>query len=1784
MFKFNPLSISSELKDMYKNFILSSFPMKNIELKKKLENSIDNEKLLWNGPFISISSKYKKGQKSREFLKECNFEDILIEMMEVDKFYLHQEEAINSIIEDNNTVVSTGTGSGKTETFILPILDYCLKHREKGLKAIIVYPMNALANDQMLRLRTLLYKINSNLSEPVTISKYIGQTPNNDGERELEKIPLQKCKVDNTILGPLSIHNCPSDCDQIKLKAEIKDKKARLVCKDNHDYNNNFEILTRKDIRENPPDILITNYVQLEYLLLRREDSPIFQSPKMKFLVFDEVHWYSGARGAEVSLLIRRLKSRINKYTEEKIISIGTSATISSAQKAKEDIARFASNIFGEDINSNNIVTGETEPISIQGGCSLPILDIPLKSQLDILKMPEEEFKSFCESFSDNIGELPEGEGRLSYIGRLLYNNEKFKNIVDSISEIPKTADTVWKEEFETLDEVVDNLNSNPDDIVWKYLYTGSIAYDPFLYEQGEREPLIKPQVHMFFKTLGERWPFGNAFTCLNCNELYTKAQEECKVCGGAVEELGVCRFCGEEFYRGIFERSPFDRSRDVLSTIGKDTTKDNLKYGLNEEGFPSWQLFKDPQVEGFIKQKKCVSCGSLISESKDLCSFCGSEELIDVFLKDIVKCPFCGNRYGRFSAVSPIYMSPNITSRLVFDLNFSLLPKEKRKMIVFSDSRQDASYMAGTIEEEHLDHLIRQILTQNVQKYGALHYNQLERLSIDEIQKMYPKLHIEQIEQKLLMEISTISGKQRSAEMLGLVLIEYEDLENIDSEQISHELKISDSAFKEFLKFVLNRIRQAGALENLHNKKLRYGAKGFICGPKKGKTHLLSVLPHPSYDNTFTLYSKKVFKEKNPIIILKKCFELLDKFDYIKEVNIGIYNNKEKGFVVNKEKLVFKIPEVIYECDKCGKVFTSAPILECPNYRCKGILVKKTPDEYFSSKDKFHIKFYKYVEPVKLKVEEDTGYIPVEKRQRYELDFRSGDVDLLVATPTLELGIDIGDLVCVGLMKAPPTPANYAQRVGRAGRESKVSMANAFMFQNPIDLYYFEYPQEIISGKVQAPILNLNNPYIIKRHINSLILEELLVTPLNPPNYYLKPFFMKKFSENNYTAEMIEDLRVNSDKILDNINSTFNHLPIRKDLNSAKLIENFDQSFENALKMYQMESEVLKEILTSIMVRQNVIISEGGKDAKKELGRLLRMLANIQERSVNLNDKEFFSHLSDSGVIPRYAFSGSSVKVISYEGKSFGERQMPIALYELAPGMPIYLGGRKNRVIGLAFDQDPEMMATTTFYVCENCGLYASEAQIFETCPECNSKNTVIEIKDCHKPSAVVIKDIGSPKEEGRESTYADTSVYLLEPTFKDVPDEKTYTKNTEIGEIKLLGKRSILSIVNGINSYEDRAMQTFNLCGRCGFHLGGDFSTVEENKHKTHPDILGKGFHEPSGILEDIKLYHKFDTTVLLLNLPSDDEIFLTTLKNALLNSALRVVGADDGEIDCIIKENNLVLYDNIEGGAGYVNTIYEKFDEVLSETRKLVLSCNCEIGCLKCLYSYRRRRDIQLIDKRKILDFIKKLQCIQVKQNILEKSKNFSESVLSEKPLFKSLSKEFHISGNSKCILSDAGEYDGAVELRDSILSAKSKVTIVSLYVSDWPVQWEDEKTFSWCDVLISCKMNDVKDLKVIVRPPKAQWEQYALQRLLNRGIEVFTFDGFDVPKGIAHSKIVIIDENTDHGTAVLQSANLSPEVIKNADFYIFLTQENNKETFPVLEDWLKNLIRRCKKFNI
>jgi len=309
------------VRERYESYLKTSFYFKDPELRASFESALGEQGNLGKGPIPEPAAEFEPGENERALADEMFAEHSagLQAALKDRNLHRHQAQALRSVYgERHNVVVATGTASGKTESFLYPILFELYRQHlagelsQRGVRALILYPMNALANDQRERLGNICAALEKQHSDfKPTFGQYIGQTPNNHND---------------------------------------KWRNATEAAEQRHVN----ELVFREEMRENPPHILLTNYSMLEYLLIRPDDSPLFDNGLGKhwqFIVLDEAHQYRGAKGMEMGMLLRRLKQRLRDGGREGAFRcIATSATISSGEgeQDKAAVAGFAEALFGE--------------------------------------------------------------------------------------------------------------------------------------------------------------------------------------------------------------------------------------------------------------------------------------------------------------------------------------------------------------------------------------------------------------------------------------------------------------------------------------------------------------------------------------------------------------------------------------------------------------------------------------------------------------------------------------------------------------------------------------------------------------------------------------------------------------------------------------------------------------------------------------------------------------------------------------------------------------------------------------------------------------------------------------------------------------------------------------------------------------------------------------------------------------------------------------------------------------------------------------------------------------------------------------------------------------------------------------------------------------------------------------------------------------------------------------------------------------------------------------------
>jgi DEAD/DEAH box helicase domain-containing protein len=290
-----------------------------------MDKFVNEDGKLFKGPYISVALPFKKGDESVHY-----FPDTLSQNF---KPFYHQELAFKRLggKTPQPTLVATGTGSGKTEAFMYPILDYCYQNREKkGIKAIIIYPMNALATDQAKRFAKAISSTEA--LSGARVGLYIGSAEKNPHKSMTKEYVI----TDKDVLG------------------------------------------------DNPPDILLTNYKMLDFMLMRPRDQKIWKhnigTDVLKFIAVDEIHTFDGAQGTDLASLLRRLYAKL-EVKKGHIACIGTSATLGS--EGTDDIRAFASDVFSETFDENSVIEEyRISPETFLQGHDDDILFFPQPSQL----------------------------------------------------------------------------------------------------------------------------------------------------------------------------------------------------------------------------------------------------------------------------------------------------------------------------------------------------------------------------------------------------------------------------------------------------------------------------------------------------------------------------------------------------------------------------------------------------------------------------------------------------------------------------------------------------------------------------------------------------------------------------------------------------------------------------------------------------------------------------------------------------------------------------------------------------------------------------------------------------------------------------------------------------------------------------------------------------------------------------------------------------------------------------------------------------------------------------------------------------------------------------------------------------------------------------------------------------------------------------------------------------------------------------------------------------------
>lgn len=1568
-----PLALAQDICADYRRYIETTFPILDSELRRQIDEKITSEYLLWKGPYVSLSRPFTMGASVADLAREDVLLPTTASIFSSWTLYDHQERAVRRLASGKQTIVASSTGSGKTEAFLIPIIDYCLRHKATpGVKAVLMYPMNALANDQLKRLRQLLK------GTGITFARYTGDTRRNDasaGEQPEEVLQEER--------------------------------------------------LSRESIQADPPDILLTNYVMLELLLVRREDQRIFRHQQMRYLVLDEVHTYGGARGIEVGCLVRRFKEHVSR-SDGGLVCVGTSATVKGDDVG--EVAGFASKLFAEAFTPESIILerfDEPEPLQAPYWPQWPQLDEPLLQHLDAAN--EEATLMLAQQLCGRP--VPPANTLDERLGLLLQDNALLR-LLEGFLSIPRSMDELAA----YLEQQPERRGVSQPNLVAEitaYLLLGSLATT----SQG---PRLRPKVHMLYRGL-------EGFTCcLNCGHVWEAGIDLCPACKGRCLPVEVCRSCGQDFWRGVTDRdiTPQDDPSDSKHyrpqrtgiprayTLEPDDVPDSTPRTLHltvaiqrtgqssdEDDDSDEEPIDAPAGDVTAHSNSipatlrpiyvCGQCGQATLEvpARMQCiNGCESQVLTMLYHRGrISQCPACLGRYGAREIVTTFGTSVAASVAVLTSALMKRLDKRERRMLIFTDNRQDAAFQAGYLSDKHGQFTKRQLIYQVVydeEQLGhaavgladlpTLVYTYGVRLGLFPAAKREHEKE-ERIREEtwpILAEFARGGSRRVSLEGLGLMRVHYHGLREALAEsnvatEIAERLGLVPDELYGLCATILDEMRTRRALDHpLLKTPIQFReerVEGFdrdlrpvgygLASVRQG--HAYKILPTTTRAGTpsqFQVYLRKVLRLRDnasAIEPVQQLVGLLQELAYLQRPTIGKAEDHQQALMVDHQRIEL---EVVgqgegYECNACRRVYADTVRGVCPATRCAGTL-----QPLQAKQDNYYVHNYLERQLIQVTPHEHSGQLDGQARQQYEDAFRKGEVNVLVCTPTLELGVDIGDLPTVMMRNIPPSPANYAQRSGRAGRAERIALITAFAQHRGHDSYYYDKPADMIRGVVRAPVFGFDNQRIIRRHLHALILEKLTAQ--------FPPVLGQVVDDDDRLIgiqPLIAELKQRRGAIQTAVADAFardTHAGGLPWLNSdyvGSVIDAFPTALERAFRPWLIERRSILQALDDIPTRRPTLEQQ---KRRQVLDLLLYKLESDPLRAYP------FSYLARQGFLPAYAFVGDQFRMVPLgESRDPLLRNQDMGIVEFAPGNLVYCDGNIYSIMGLDFQRSDAPESDTQYSICLRCG-YATLNQTAQYCESCEQELTRYSYLEARSFLGVMTRAISAAEESRAREGYA-VQEYLInegasgERRIGPAGFDLTYHRNTTI----------FVANTGFIRNITGRGPTGFEICTTCG-RWKDPHQEGWEQRHRKHCSGTVRPFH----------LAYRLETDVLEIDIPGmpaarmvDGLVkFQTTLRNALVLGANLALQTEESEIGGFEREvprgdllqPQIVLYDDVPGGAGYVESLSRRLPQAAAAALERLEQCTCLDSCYRCLRSYYNQMEHKLLDKRLAIETLRNM----------------------------------------------------------------------------------------------------------------------------------------------------------------------------------------------------------------
>lgn len=1286
----------------YASYIKSFINISDEQIESKVREELDSGKL-WPQPLLQFNPAFEMAGKIEDVASAGILHADTPNIFKGYSLYRHQLDAIKLGTIYRDFIVTSGTGSGKSLTYISSVFHHLLENPgAEGVAAVIVYPMNALINSQTNELNGYRgnYEASTGKAFPIDYGQYTGQE-----------------------------------------KEEAREK-----------------------MRENPPQILLTNYMMLELLLTRTQERRIRDAiyQNLRFLVFDELHTYRGRQGADVAMLIRRIRAQCRNQ----ITCIGTSATmvsVGSKASQREKVAEVATTVFGRKFEPEQVISEtlsrslEYSKVPVPPTILADAITAGINTEADEAALRSHPVAVWLET------EIAIEETEMGLARRMPMQIDSIVSALASASSLPEEAC------FHCIKDV----------LLWISKVNQKIQ------DTGSRYTVLPFKLHQFFAQTGSVYTTldqgSDRFITLEPG-LYKQDEVNKKPIFPNVfsRETGHPFIC-VSLVDGRIEPREFRMSaeddlqaNDGYLIVGDDVWDPDADFEYLPE---AWVRVRR---NGTVPETKKAPFfpRKIFFDEYGHCSETDEKQYWGWFMKapllfDPTGGVFFDTRTNEGTKLTKLGSEGRSTSTTITgfsilnQLNDSGFSLRDQKLLSFTDNRQDAALQAGHFNDfvqviklrSGIYRALQQAAdnTLDYSNIGAAVFNALNLSFVEyatAVESSFP--HVKRKTEETLQNylfFRALADLRRSwriilpnLEQCGLLTVNYKFMDEVVGQDeawtdVPIVRNLTAPERREFLTTVLDffRLEQAIHSENfLKTERLREFEKRFREQLKvpwtlddNEKLREPAVIRLDQLNRSVKIYSKSIGPTSSVGKYIKHFVKLHPNID-----SDDIKGDNYRSFIL---RLLHKLEEADYLIRENVRNVANQPV---PVFRLKidqiewklgnGQSVRADVIKRRSYKDRapkpnvFFRDLYTrdFSQMKRFRAEDHTAQLSVAERQDREDRFRADwfvddqktpdndkirreSISALFCSPTMELGVDIGGLSVVHLRNAPPNPSNYAQRSGRAGRGGQGALIFTYCSSySPHDRHYFHKQAEMVAGVVQAPRIDLINQELLLTHLNALAISEIGLPGLDAVGGDW-PSLMSLVDSTNpampVAAGVQAGLALGPETQL-RLNATFRRaidgimhaLEQRAaDWYNDEWIDRSLQSLASQLDKALGRWRDLYASARSLLTRANQPLDSGllviGSDEYKKYKRLqdqahrqLNLLRNEQQGFAELSEFYPYRYLASEGFLPGYNFTRLPLRVfvpIGTSGGDFISRPRHLALREFGPLNVLYHSGRKFKI-----------------------------------------------------------------------------------------------------------------------------------------------------------------------------------------------------------------------------------------------------------------------------------------------------------------------------------------------------------------------------------------------------------------------------------------------------------------------------------------------------------------------